>query len=130
MSLSPHPLSDDQFQKLVGASGTGTVTTRSNERRSSKRFAVRIDLVCQGLSQNGERIGNTFTGVTLNMSQGGVLFDTTEEIYSNLVLIQFNCGGAVIAERAVRITRRTPDHGAAVIAGDFVQAPPDNVVRR
>ena len=125
MSLSPHPLSDDEFRELIGPSETDTASSRPDERRRFKRFAVRIELVCQGLDEQWQPTGNKIAGVTLNMSRGGILFDTTDEIYAGLVLVQFLSGRDVITERAVRISRRTPEHGAAVIAGEFVQAPPD-----
>lgn len=128
MPLSPHPLSDDQFRKLIGPSGTDAVSSRPDERRRFKRFAVRIELTCQGLDEQWQPTGNVIAGVTLNMSRGGVLFDTTNEIYAELVLVQFLSGDDVTAERAVRISRRTPEHGAAIIAGDFVQASPDGSV--
>jgi hypothetical protein len=120
MSL-PYPLSDDQFRRLVGPSVGNGSPTHPDERRRFKRFAVRIALACQGLSEQWEPTGNTIAGVTLNMSQGGILFDTTDEIYAPNVLVQFISGDEVIAERAVHIDRRIPDRGAAVIAGEFVK---------
>ena len=120
-----YPLSDDQFRKLVEPSIGNGSPPRSDERRRFKRFAVRIDLACQGLNEQWEPTGDTIAGVTLNMSLGGIQFDTTDEIYAKFVLVQFMSGDEVIAERAVRIDRRTPAHGAAVMAGEFVLIPSD-----
>lgn len=62
-------------------------------------------------------------GVTLNMSRAGVLFDTTSEIPADFVRVKFIRDDEVLAERVVRIDRRTPAHGAAVVAGAFVEIP-------
>jgi hypothetical protein len=121
----PHPLSDDEFRKLIRPSIDDDGSVRRDERRQFKRFAVRIELRCQGLSERWESTGKTIAGITLNMSRGGVQFDTTAEIYAKIVLVQFMSGDEVIAERAVRIDRRTPAHGAAVMAGEFVIVPSD-----
>lgn len=125
MSL-PHPLSDNEFRKLIGPSSGDDGPVRHDERRQFKRFSSRIELRCQGLSERGESTGKTIAGITLNMSRGGVLFDTTAEIYANLVLVQFMSDDEVITERAVRIDRRTPAHGAAVMAGEFVRGPSES----
>ncbi len=122
----PHPLSVDEFHRLIGPSTDDDRSVRRDERRQFKRFAVRIDLRCQGLSEQSAPSGNIVAGVSLNMSQGGILFDTADEIYATVVLVQFMSGEDVIAERAVRVDRRTPAHGAAVLAGEFVTVPPND----
>lgn len=108
-------LNDEVLIKLVGPLNAKTVSEPSDKRKSP-RFAVEFDLKCQGLNEKWQPVGVPFKGKTMNLSRGGVLFETKELVDAPLVDMQILHGHDVLAEATINVVR----HGQGIIAGQFV----------
>ena len=51
---------------------------RSVEKRKYKRLPIRLDLCCH---KDGSEAKEAYTGYTVNVSAGGLLFETTTDIF-------------------------------------------------
>ena len=108
-------LEDEEYVKLVGPLNAKAVSEPSDKRRFP-RFAVEFDVKCQGLNEAWEPVGVPFKGKTMNLSRGGILFETQEQVEAPLVAIQILSGHDVVAEATISVVR----HGHGIIAGQFV----------
>lgn len=109
-------LVDEQFLEIVGPLNARVVSTPSDLRKFP-RFAVQLDVKCQGLDEQWLPVGVPFKGAAMNISRGGIMFSTDAITDAPLVRLELLRGYDVLAECTMKVVRR----GAGTLAGPFVK---------
>ena len=109
-------LIDEQFLEIVGPLNAKAASTPSDLRKFP-RFAVQLDVKCQGLDDHWLPVGVPFKGAAMNVSRGGIMFSTDAISDAPFVRLELLRGYDVLAECTIKVVRR----GAGALAGPFVK---------
>ena len=109
-------LMDEQFLEIVGPLNAKVASAPSGLRKFP-RFAVQLDVKCQGLDDGWLPVGVPFKGAAMNISRGGIMFFTDAIGDAPFVRLELLSGYAVLAECTIKVVRRS----SGAIAGPFVK---------
>ena len=114
--FEPHLLDDEQYLKIVGPLNAKAVSAPS-DKRQFPRFAVAFVVKGQGLDETWLPVGVPVKGATMNISRGGLLFNTDALVGAPFMALELLDGHDILAERTIRVFPR----GKGMIAGQFVK---------
>lgn len=114
--FEPHLLDDEQYLKIVGPLNAKSAP-KSSDLRRFPRFAVAFVVKGQGLDEAWLPVGIPFKGATMNISRGGILFNTDALVAAPFMALEILDGHDILAERTIRVFPR----GKGMIGGQFVK---------
>ena len=116
--FEPHLLDDEQYLKIVGPLNA-TSAPKPSALRRFPRFAVAFVVKGQGLDEAWLPVGVSFKGATMNISRGGILFNTDVLVGAPFMALELLDSHEVLAPRTIRVFPR----GKGMIGGQFAGEP-------